>query len=252
MRHVDRRHRRRLLRLRPEGVARSPTRSASRWRPTTVTRQARQLALGLVAGDPGRHARRPTPRRSSSTWATSRTTSTSSATKEGWADVPPGTRTSLYENPEYQKAAPFAKMTLEARSTPPTRPSRPSSRCPMSASSSSAIPEFQGIGTTVGQQFAAALAGQIDASTRRSQQAQARPTRDDDARPATSSKLLPSAVRPAARPPGGRLRSPSEPPADGRSHRTDRRRVTLPLAAQPDPHARTRLHDGARRWSSCF
>ncbi len=28
--------------------------------------------------------------------------------------MPPGTRTSLYENPEYQKAAPFAKMTLES------------------------------------------------------------------------------------------------------------------------------------------
>ena len=36
------------------------------------------------------------------------------ASKEGWANVPPGTRTSLYKNPEYLKAAPFAQMTLES------------------------------------------------------------------------------------------------------------------------------------------
>ena len=36
------------------------------------------------------------------------------AEKEGWANVPPGTRSSLYANEEYQKAAPFAKMTLDS------------------------------------------------------------------------------------------------------------------------------------------
>ena len=46
-------------------------------------------------------------------WATSKDYLNLVAEKEGWANVPPGTRTSLYENPEYQKAAPFAKMTLE-------------------------------------------------------------------------------------------------------------------------------------------
>ena len=35
------------------------------------------------------------------------------AEKEGWANVPPGTRTSLYENPEYAKV-PFANMTLQS------------------------------------------------------------------------------------------------------------------------------------------
>jgi sorbitol/mannitol transport system substrate-binding protein len=34
--------------------------------------------------------------------------------KEGWANVPPGARTSLYENPEYYQAVPFAKMTLDS------------------------------------------------------------------------------------------------------------------------------------------
>ncbi len=46
-------------------------------------------------------------------WATSKGYIDLVAQKEGWANVPPGTRNSLYSNPEYQKAAPFAKMTLE-------------------------------------------------------------------------------------------------------------------------------------------
>src|SRR5579871_994540 len=45
-------------------------------------------------------------------WATSREYTDLVASKEGWARVPPGTRTSLYNNPEYLKVAPFAKPTL--------------------------------------------------------------------------------------------------------------------------------------------
>ncbi|HET9376762.1 MAG TPA: hypothetical protein VFO40_17435 [Chthoniobacterales bacterium] len=41
----------------------------------------------------------------------------------GWATVPPGTRKSTYDNPEYQKAAPFASVTLKAMQTAdPTNP----------------------------------------------------------------------------------------------------------------------------------
>ena len=41
----------------------------------------------------------------------------------GWASVPPGTRKSTYENPDYQKAAPFAAATLKAMETAdPTNP----------------------------------------------------------------------------------------------------------------------------------
>merc|ERR1711969_110196 len=40
-------------------------------------------------------------------WATSKEYAALVAEKEGWANVPPGTRTSLYENEEYQKV-PFA------------------------------------------------------------------------------------------------------------------------------------------------
>ena len=50
-------------------------------------------------------------------WATSKDYLKLVASKEGWANVPPGTRASLYNNPEYLKAAPFAKMTLESIKT---------------------------------------------------------------------------------------------------------------------------------------
>ncbi len=93
-------------------------------------------------------------------WATSKAYTELVASKEGWANVPPGTRTSLYNNPEYQKAAPFAKMTLDSiNSADPTKPTvKP---VPYVGVQFVAIPEFQGIGTAVGQQFSAALAGQV-------------------------------------------------------------------------------------------
>jgi sorbitol/mannitol transport system substrate-binding protein len=93
-------------------------------------------------------------------WATSKDYLKLVADKEGWANVPPGTRTSLYENPEYQKAAPFAKMTLDSiNSADPTKPTvKP---VPYVGIQFVAIPEFQGLGTTVGQLFSAALAGQM-------------------------------------------------------------------------------------------
>jgi len=92
-------------------------------------------------------------------WATSKHYADIVAASEGWANVPPGTRTSLYNNPEYQKAAPFAKMTLDSiNSADPTHPTvKP---VPYVGVQFVAIPEFQGIGTTVGQIFSAALAGQ--------------------------------------------------------------------------------------------
>ncbi|MBN9307662.1 MAG: sugar ABC transporter substrate-binding protein [Devosia sp. 67-54] len=92
-------------------------------------------------------------------WATSKHYEELVASKEGWANVPPGTRTSLYNNPEYQKAAPFAKMTLDSiNAADPTHPTvKP---VPYVGVQFVAIPEFEGIGTTVGQLFSAALAGQ--------------------------------------------------------------------------------------------
>ncbi len=92
-------------------------------------------------------------------WATSKSYLELVASKEGWANVPPGTRSSLYANPEYQKAAPFAKMTLDSiNAADPTHPTvKP---VPYVGVQFVAIPEFQGIATTVGQIFSAALAGE--------------------------------------------------------------------------------------------
>ncbi len=91
-------------------------------------------------------------------WATSKHYLELVAAKEGWANVPPGTRTSLYMNPEYQKV-PFAKMTLDSiNSADPIHPTvKP---VPYVGVQFVAIPEFQGLATTVGQIFSAALAGE--------------------------------------------------------------------------------------------
>ena len=91
-------------------------------------------------------------------WATSKHYTELVASKEGWANVPPGTRTSLYANAEYAKV-PFAKMTLDSiNSADPTNPTvKP---VPYVGVQFVAIPEFAGIATTVGQIFSAALAGE--------------------------------------------------------------------------------------------
>ena len=91
-------------------------------------------------------------------WATSKHYTELVASKEGWANVPPGTRTSLYTNPEYLKAAPFAQMTLDSiNAADPLHPTvKP---VPYTGIQFVAIPEFQGIATDVGQDFSAALAG---------------------------------------------------------------------------------------------
>ncbi len=96
-------------------------------------------------------------------WATSQAYTELVAANEGWANVPPGTRTSLYENQEYLDAAPFAKMTLESiNSADPTNPSVQA--VPYTGVQFVAIPEFAGIATQTGQQFSAALAGQQTAA----------------------------------------------------------------------------------------
>jgi sorbitol/mannitol transport system substrate-binding protein len=94
-------------------------------------------------------------------WATSKKYGELIAAKEGWANVPPGTRTSLYANPNYQ-AVPFAAMTLASmNAADPTKPTvKP---VPYVGVQFAAIPEFAGIATKVGELFSAALAGQMTA-----------------------------------------------------------------------------------------
>lgn len=91
-------------------------------------------------------------------WATSKSYAELVASKKGWAAVPPGTRTSLYANEEYLAAAPFAQITIDSiNSADPTDPTV--EPVPYVGVQFVAIPEFQGMGTAVGQQFSAALAG---------------------------------------------------------------------------------------------
>ncbi|MGY5805628.1 ABC transporter substrate-binding protein [Rhizobium sp. LEGMi12c] len=98
-------------------------------------------------------------------WATSKQYVKMVGEKEGWVAVPPGTRKSTYDLPEYQKAAPFAGTVLKAiLSADPAHPTK--DPVPYTGVQFVAIPEFQGIGTIVGQQIASALAGQqtVDAA----------------------------------------------------------------------------------------
>jgi len=91
-------------------------------------------------------------------WATSKDYLALVAEKEGWANVPPGSRTSLYENPEYSKV-PFAQKTLESINA--ADPSNPTVQpVPYVGIQYVAIPEWAGIGTTAGQEFSAMVAGQ--------------------------------------------------------------------------------------------
>lgn len=91
-------------------------------------------------------------------WATSKEYIELVASKEGWANVPPGARKSLYENANY-KDIPFAKMTLKSiLAADPTSPTvKP---VPYVGIQFVAIPEFAGIATEVSQEFSAAYAGQ--------------------------------------------------------------------------------------------
>lgn len=99
------------------------------------------------------------------TWATSQEYIELVGETEGWTSVPPGTRESTYENPKYQEAAPFADFVLNAIQTadPTDSTLKPS---PYIGVQTVNIPEFQAVGTQVGQMIGAALAGQqsVDAA----------------------------------------------------------------------------------------
>ena len=97
-------------------------------------------------------------------WATNKEYLALVASKEGWGNVPPGTRSSLYANPEYAKL-PFAKLTLDSINA--ADPNNPTVKpVPYVGVQFAAIPEFAGLATSVGEIFSAALAGQktVDAA----------------------------------------------------------------------------------------
>lgn len=91
-------------------------------------------------------------------WATSKEYIQLVAEENGWVAVPPGTRTSTYENPNYQEAAPFASIVLRSiQSADITQPA--AQPTPYQGVQYVDIPEFQAIGSSVGQTMAAALTG---------------------------------------------------------------------------------------------
>jgi sorbitol/mannitol transport system substrate-binding protein len=91
-------------------------------------------------------------------WATSKEYVQLVARSDGWTAVPPGTRKSTYEQKEYLKAAPFAPLTLKAILA--ADPKHPTAQpVPYTGVQYVAIPEFQSIGTQVGQFIAQALVG---------------------------------------------------------------------------------------------
>jgi sorbitol/mannitol transport system substrate-binding protein len=103
-------------------------------------------------------------------WATSADYIKLVGENNGWVLVPPGTRQSTYDNPQYLAAAPFAKQVEQAiQSADLAHPT--AQPVPYTGIQYVAIPEFQAIGTTVGQLMAAALTGQtsVDAALKQAQ-----------------------------------------------------------------------------------
>ena len=91
-------------------------------------------------------------------WATSADYIELVAENEGWANVPPGARTSLYENPSYAEV-PFAQMTLDSiNAADPNNPTV--APVPYTGIQFMAIPEWAGFWTEVSQEFSNAYAGQ--------------------------------------------------------------------------------------------
>jgi sorbitol/mannitol transport system substrate-binding protein len=80
----------------------------------------------------------------------------------GWAVVPPGTRQSLYETPEYQEAAgAFAQKTLDAMLAAPINDPGTTPRPGLPGVQFVGVPQFQDVGTRCTQEFSAAIAGNL-------------------------------------------------------------------------------------------
>ena len=92
-------------------------------------------------------------------WATSKNYDHLVGAKYGWAAVPPGTRTSLYNTPQYMAAAKaFAPITLASiNGTDPLHPTL--HPVPYVGIQYVDIPQFESLGVQVAQQIAGAIAG---------------------------------------------------------------------------------------------
>jgi len=97
------------------------------------------------------------------TWATSSQYLTLAGQTFGWANVPPGTRTSLYQNPNYQKAAPFAQVTLASiNSATPNQPTL--NPVPYHGVQYVGIPQFEAVGQTISETISSVIAGKTTVS----------------------------------------------------------------------------------------
>ncbi|HYZ30067.1 MAG TPA: sugar ABC transporter substrate-binding protein [Thermoleophilaceae bacterium] len=91
----------------------------------------------------------------------------------GWAALPPGTRKSTYEIPQYKKAAAsFAGPTLAAIASAPINNPGTSKRPGLPGVQYVGIPQFQDVGNQCTQQFSAVIAGRtsIDSALNACQQ----------------------------------------------------------------------------------
>jgi sorbitol/mannitol transport system substrate-binding protein len=78
----------------------------------------------------------------------------------GWAAIPPGTRRSTYEIPEYEEAAAaFAEPTLDAISAAPIDDPGTTPRPGLPGVQYVGIPEFQDVGNRCTEEFSAVIAG---------------------------------------------------------------------------------------------
>lgn len=112
-------------------------------------------------------------------WATSRDYIQLVARQEGWSAVPSGTRLSTYANAAFRQANPHAEVERMAIASADPRDST-LPRSPYTGVQWAAIPEFQAIGTVVGQQISQILQGEhtVDETLNRAQQVVDRKMRD--------------------------------------------------------------------------
>ncbi|MBV9256652.1 MAG: sugar ABC transporter substrate-binding protein [Ktedonobacteraceae bacterium] len=97
------------------------------------------------------------------TWATSSPYLSLAGKTFGWANVPPGTRASIYQNSDYQKAAPFAQITLDSINT--ATPDHPTlDPVPYKGVQYVGIPQFESVGQQVSELMSAVVAGKMTVS----------------------------------------------------------------------------------------
>jgi sorbitol/mannitol transport system substrate-binding protein len=105
-------------------------------------------------------------------WATSKDYIKLVGQELGWERVPPGSRLSTYEIPEYKEsAAAFADLTVNAINQADVANAGTQPR-PYTGVQYVGIPEFQSLGTSVSQEISAAIAGRqtVDQALQKGQQ----------------------------------------------------------------------------------